>query len=246
MLYSRNVGKITFRCLYVFHVSGRGAVRFPAVKRRFPPGKTYVSRQGNIKNADLPVQNVLAVGGFRSAICLATWKSPGFGCETVAPFPVFPEIFFGFPAFLERNSGRDFPAGRRKMVAGFIFFRSLLGVKWPFPGNFCLPAGTKMAYPENFHPSDDIKMTVPGEQIRKIWDFFGGQERTFLGFSFRSLKKMSLIADKFYRVSVVFLSRTVYQPVFFSVYPLFFCIAPVRIFAFPSHYVRTYAPARNI
>ena len=44
VLYSSNVGRITFRCLYVFHVSGRGAVRFPAVKRRFPTGKTYVSR----------------------------------------------------------------------------------------------------------------------------------------------------------------------------------------------------------
>ena len=62
-----------------------------------------------------------------------------------------------------------------------------------------------------------IKLAVPGEQIRKIRDFFGGEERIFSGFSFRSLKKMSLIADKLYRVSVVSSRRERFINLFFSV-----------------------------
>ena len=67
-------------------------------------------------------KNVPAMRDFRDVICPAAWKNPGSVCEHVVPFPVFPEIFFGFSAFRGRNFGRDFPAGRGKMVAGFIFF----------------------------------------------------------------------------------------------------------------------------
>ena len=69
-------------------------------------------------------KNVPAVGDFRDVICRAAWKNSGSVCGHVAPFPVFPEIFFGFSAFRGRNFGRDFPAGRGKMVAGFIFSSS--------------------------------------------------------------------------------------------------------------------------
>ncbi|WP_418573633.1 hypothetical protein [Phocaeicola sp.] len=62
---------------------------------------------------------------------------------------------------------------------------------------------------------DDIKLTVPGEQIRKIRDFFGGGTDFFRLFS-RSLKKMSLIAYKLYRVSVVFSRRERFFRRFFS------------------------------
>ena len=69
-------------------------------------------------------KNVPAVRDFRDVICRAAWKNSGSVCGHVAPFPVFPEIFFGFSAFRGRNFGRDFPAGRGKMVAGFIFSSS--------------------------------------------------------------------------------------------------------------------------
>ena len=69
-------------------------------------------------------KNVPAVRDFRDVICPAAWKNPGSVCGHVAPFPVLPEIFFGFPAFRGRNFGRDFLAGRGKMVAGFIFSSS--------------------------------------------------------------------------------------------------------------------------
>ncbi len=55
-LFFRNARAIALFFLYVFHVSGRGAVRFPFVKRRFPPGKTYVSRKENIENVGRFVQ----------------------------------------------------------------------------------------------------------------------------------------------------------------------------------------------
>ena len=84
-------------------------------------------------------KNFPAVRDFRDVICPAAWKNPGSVCGHVAPFPVFPEIFFGFSAFRGRNLGRDFPAGRGKMVAGFIFFVFRLAPKWPFPGNSCSP-----------------------------------------------------------------------------------------------------------
>ena len=144
-------------------------------------------------------KNVPVVRDFRDVICPAAWKNPGSVCGHVAPFPVFPEIFFGFPAFRGRNFGRDFPAGRRKMVVGFIFFVFRLAQNWPFSGNSCPPVGKKWSFSRNFCPSagknwlflgnfrlpvgkkwrflenfcslDDIKLTVPGGQIRKIRDF---------------------------------------------------------------------------
>ena len=127
-------------------------------------------------------KNVPAVRDFRDVICPAAWKNPGFVCVHVAPFPVFPEIFFGFPAFRGRNFGRDFPAGRRKMVVGFIFFVFRLAQNWPFSGNSCPPVGKKRRFLENFCSLDDIKLTVPGEQIRKIRDFFGGRNGFFQAF----------------------------------------------------------------
>ena len=116
-------------------------------------------------------KNVPAVRDFRDVICPAAWKNPGSVCGHVAPFPVFPEIFFGFPAFRGRNFGRDFLAGRGKMVAGFIFSSSVCHKTGRFLGNFRSPVGKKRRFLENFCPSDDIKLTVPGEQIRKIRDF---------------------------------------------------------------------------
>ena len=123
-------------------------------------------------------KNVPAVRDFRDVICRAAWKNSGSVCGHVAPFPVFPEIFFGFSAFRGRNFGRDFPAGRGKMVAGFIFsssgchktgrFRKFLSSGWQ-----------KRRFSENFCSLDDIKLTVPGEQIRKIRDFFGGGRNGF-------------------------------------------------------------------
>ena len=127
-------------------------------------------------------KNVPAVRDFRDVICRAAWKNSGSVCGHVAPFPVFPEIFFGFPAFRGRNFGRDFPAGRRKMVVGFIFFVFRLVQNWPFSGNSCPPVGKKRRFLENFCSLDDIKLTVPGEQIRKIRDFFGGRNGFFQAF----------------------------------------------------------------
>ena len=127
-------------------------------------------------------KNVPAMRDFRDVICPAAWKNPGSVCGHVAPFPVFPEIFFGFSAFRGRNFGRDFPAGRGKMVAGFIFFVFRLAQNWPFSGNSCPPVGKKRRFLENFCSLDDIKLTVPGEQIRKIRDFFGGRNGFFQAF----------------------------------------------------------------
>ena len=87
---------------------------------------------------------------FRDVICPAAWKNPGSVCEHVVPFPVFPEIFFGFSAFRGRNFGRDFPAGRGKMVAGFIFFVFRLVQNWPFSGNSCPSVGKKWSFSRNF------------------------------------------------------------------------------------------------
>ena len=161
-------------------------------------------------------KNVPAVRDFRDVICPAAWKNPGFVCVHVAPFPVFPEIFFGFPAFRGRNFGRDFPAGRGKMVAGFIFSSSVCHKTGRFLGNFRSPVGKKRRFLENFCPSDDIKLTVPGEQIRKIRDFFGGGGTDFFRLFFPFLEKMSLIADKLYRVSVVSSRRERFFRRFFS------------------------------
>ena len=55
-LFFRNARAIALFFLYVFHVSGRGAVRFPFVKRRFSPAETYVSRKENIENVGRFVQ----------------------------------------------------------------------------------------------------------------------------------------------------------------------------------------------
>ena len=90
-------------------------------------------------------KNVPEVRDFRDVICPAAWKNPGFVCVHVAPFPVFPEIFFGFPAFRGRNFGRDFPAGRRKMVVGFIFFRLPAGAELAVFGKFLSFCWQKMA-----------------------------------------------------------------------------------------------------
>ena len=134
-------------------------------------------------------KNVPAMRDFRDVICPAAWKNPGSVCGHVAPFPVFPEIFFGFPAFRGRNFGRDFPAGRRKMAAGFIFSVFRLAQNWPFSGNSCPPVGKKRRFLENFCSLDDIKLTVPGEQIRKIRDFFGGGGTDFFRLFFPFLEK---------------------------------------------------------
>ena len=108
-------------------------------------------------------KNVPAMRDFRDVICPAAWKNPGSVCEHVAPFPVFPEIFFGFPAFRGRNFGRDFPAGRRKMVVGFIFFVFRLAQNWPFSGNSCPSVGKKWSFSRNFSPSAVIKLAISWE-----------------------------------------------------------------------------------
>ena len=114
-------------------------------------------------------KNVPVVRDFRDVICPAAWKNPGSVCEHVAPFPVFPEIFFGFSAFRGRNFGRDFPARRRKMVAGFIFFVFRLAQNWPFSGNSCPPVGKKWRFSENFCLSAVIKLAVSGEFLFSCW-----------------------------------------------------------------------------
>ena len=108
-------------------------------------------------------KNVPAVRDFRDVICPAAWKNPGSVCGHVVPFPVFPEIFFGFPAFRGRNFGRDFPAGRRKMVVGFIFFVFRLAQNWPFSGNSCPSVGKKWSFSRNFCPSAGIKLAISWE-----------------------------------------------------------------------------------
>lgn len=86
-------------------------------------------------------KNVPAMRDFRDVICPAAWKNPSSVCGHVALFPVLPEIFFGFPAFRGRNFGRDFLAGRGKMVAGFIFSSSVCHKTGRFLGNSCPPVG---------------------------------------------------------------------------------------------------------
>ncbi len=114
-------------------------------------------------------KNVPAMRDFRDVICPAAWKNPGSVCVHVAPFPVFPEIFFGFPAFQGRNFGRDFPAGRRKMVVGFIFFVFRLAQNWPFSGNSCPSVGKKWSFSRNFCPSAGIKLAVLGKFSFSGW-----------------------------------------------------------------------------
>ena len=114
-------------------------------------------------------KNVPAVRDFRDVICRAAWKNPGSVCEHVAPFPVFPEIFFGFSAFRGRNFGRDFPAGRGKMVVGFIFFVFRLVQNWPFSGNSCPSVGKKWSFSRNFCPSAGIKLAVLGKFSFSGW-----------------------------------------------------------------------------
>ena len=57
------------------------------------------------------------------------------------------------------------------------------------------------------------------------------------GWRFRFLR-----SRMFFRF-LAFVQRNFVQD--FSVYPLIFYAGPVRIFAFPSHYVRVHTPARN-
>jgi hypothetical protein len=190
-------------------------------------------------------KNVPAMRDFRDVICPAAWKNPGSVCEHVAPFPVFPEIFSDFLPFgggilvgISQPGEEKWPFSRNSSplaviklaVSGKFLFScwqkmailgKFLSFGWHkigrFLGNFRSPVGKKRRFLENFCPSDDIKLTVPGEQIRKIRDFFGDQERIFSGFSFRSFKKISLIADKFYRVSVVSSRRERFFRRFFRV-----------------------------
>ena len=157
----------------------------------------------------------------KSRFCLWT-------CSSVSSFS---GNFFRISCLSGRNFGRDFPARRRKMVAGFIFFVFRLAQNWSYLENFCLSDGIKLAFLAKFLSSCWQKMSILGkfssfgwhktgrfweifvlllaknggsreilsfgwyktgrfwEQTRKIRDFFGGQERTFSGFSFRSLKK---------------------------------------------------------
>ena len=109
----------------------------------------------------------------KSRFCLWT-------CSSVSSFS---GIFFGFFAFRGRNFGRDFPAGWKKWSPGSFFFVFRLAQNWPFSGNSCPPVGKKRRFLENFCSLDDIKLTVPGEQIRKIRDFFvGGRNGLFQAF----------------------------------------------------------------
>ena len=125
-------------------------------------------------------KNVPAVRDFRDVICRAAWKNPGSVCEHVAPFPVFPEIFFGFPAFRGRNFGRDFPAGRRKMAAGFIFSVFRLVQNWPFSGNSCPPVGKKWSFSRNICPSAGIKMAISGKFPSSGWHKNGLSREIFV------------------------------------------------------------------
>ena len=162
-------------------------------------------------------KNVPAMRDFRDVICPAVWKNPCSVCGHVAPFPVFPEFFSDFLPFGGGVLAGISQPGEEKWSPG-SFFR--------------LPAV--------------IKLAVPGEQIRKIRDFFGGEERIFSGFSFRSLKKMSLIADKLYRVSVVSSRRERFINLFFSVRSRnsFMC-ACFFLFVCTCTHVRVHTPARN-
>ena len=132
-------------------------------------------------------------------------------CSSVSSF--FGDIL-GFPAFLERNSGRDFPAGRRKRLSDLFFFVFRLAWKWSYPGNSC--------------PLDDIRLAVPGKFLFSGWHkndcsretdpedhgFFWGSETNSFQFFLRPLKKYSPSMDRFFCVSIGF-SRcmTVVQPV---------------------------------
>ncbi len=139
-------------------------------------------------------KNVPAVRDFRDVICRAAWKNSGSVCGHVAPFPVFPEIFFGFPAFRGRNFGRDFPARRRKMVAGFIFFFVFrLAQNWPFSGNSCPPVGKKWRFSENYSPSAVIKLAVFGKFMSSYWYKNG----CFRKFSSSGWQKMVFLAKFF-------------------------------------------------
>ena len=114
-------------------------------------------------------KNVPAMRGFRDVICPAAWKNPGSVCGHVALFPVLPEIFFGFPAFRGRNFGRDFLAGRGKMVAGFIFSSSVCHKTGRFLGNSCPPVGKKLAIFGKFPSSCWQKMATLGKFFSFGW-----------------------------------------------------------------------------
>ena len=139
-------------------------------------------------------KNVPAVRDFRDVICRAAWKNSGSVCGHVAPFPVFPEIFFGFSAFRGRNFGRDFPAGRRKMVflAKFLSFGwhkigYFLGIsvfrlaqKWPFSRNSSPLAGIKMVVSGKFLFSCWQKMAILGKFLSFGWHKTGRSWEIFV------------------------------------------------------------------
>ncbi|MDR3795658.1 hypothetical protein [Phocaeicola sp.] len=106
---------------------------------------------------------------FRDVICPAAWKNPSSVCGHVALFPVLPEIFFGFPAFRGRNFGRDFLAGRGKMVAGFIFSSSVCHKTGRFLGNSCPPVGKKWSFSRNSCPPVGKKMAIFGKFPSSCW-----------------------------------------------------------------------------
>ena len=112
---------------------------------------------------------------------------------------------------------------------GISVFR--LAQKWPFSRNSSPLAGIKMVVSGKFPSSCWQKTAIPGKFLFFGWHktdrsrgtnpknprFFGSQEWIFSGFSFRSFKKMSLISDKLYRVSVVSSRRERFFRRFFRV-----------------------------
>ena len=144
------------------------------------------------------------------------------------------EFWSEFPSRAKEN-GRwihffRLPAGAELAVFG-KFLSSGWQKKWSFSGNFCPSSVIKLAVSGKFLSSCWQKTAIPGKFLFFGWHktdrsrgtdpenpgFFGSQERIFSGFFFRSLKKMSLIADKLYRVSVVFSRRERFFRRFFSV-----------------------------
>ena len=76
-----------------------------------------------------------------------------------------------------------------------------------------------MAVPGKFCPSDDIKLAVSGNKPEKSGIFSEVRNGLFQAFLSVLWKKMSLIADKLYRVSVVFLVGNGSSTCFFCAQP---------------------------
>ena len=152
-------------------------------------------------------KNVLAVGDFRSAICLATWKKPVL--ELQLRFQFFRKFFSDFLLFWKGIPVGISQRGEEKGCQIYFFSSS----DW-HEGNSC--------------PLDDIKLAVPGKFLFSGWHkndcsretdpedhgFFGGSETNSFQFFLRPLKKYSPSMDRFFCVSIGF-SRcmTVVQPV---------------------------------